>query len=732
MATQFAVDLVFKAQGGGKLRDLSNKLQGLEGTAKKGQKSLEGVGRSASRAGNQAGKAAGGVSKLSRAIGGLVSTYAAIQAAKFVFFKTAELETQTRSLQVLTGSLKEAQGVISELQSFAAVTPFTSTELVETAKRLKAFGVDTEKLVETTKRLGDVAGATGAELSGVATAYGQIQAKGRLQGEELLQLQERGINLQDELQKMYGLTGDEFRKALEKGRFSAEAVELALRNVTEAGGKYANGAIAQSDTLNGRLSTLQDNIGRLAQNIGRQLAPVFEWVINKSIETINYINRLFNQANKIQGYGVDNKTRDRLFSQATQEAKKIALLRGGGGGKLDPAVFNQVKQERFSDLLENYGINKGVVEVEIKPVIDKSGPKIPELLGLDSNKEGGGGTGGAGRLKEQTTQQLKATQGLVFQEGNRLKIAQAADGAQKMITESLVRQLEIQQQYGEKIAEAQSAGEIANLQEAEKLALQTNALTLQTQMTEKVKEMQRPLDDIIASNTIWLADNARIKELVAEGITPALAEAYVEIEKAVAKENEFYTLQLGILEGELARVDANSEIAKKIQEQIDKMRELQGLLPKKEDEAKGGAKEKDGKGATGKIEDYMNKLKAELMDTEGMIVSLAQTVESELGSAMSNAITGLIDGTMTAEQAFSQMFKNIGKAFIDMATQMIAKAIVLKILGIAFGGGTSGGGGGSWGGSGGDAWGGFAGALHIPKLYAVGGYVTGPTNALIG
>jgi hypothetical protein len=56
---------------------------------------------------------------------------------------------------------------------------------------------------------------------------------------------------------------------------------------------------------------------------------------------------------------------------------------------------------------------------------------------------------------------------------------------------------------------------------------------------------------------------------------------------------------------------------------------------------------------------------------------------------MSNAITGLIDGTQTAEQAFSQMFKNIGKAFIDMATQMIAKALVMKVLGI-LGGGSSG------------------------------------------
>jgi hypothetical protein len=66
---------------------------------------------------------------------------------------------------------------------------------------------------------------------------------------------------------------------------------------------------------------------------------------------------------------------------------------------------------------------------------------------------------------------------------------------------------------------------------------------------------------------------------------------------------------------------------------------------------------------------------------------------------MSNAITGLIDGTQTAQEAFATMFKNIGKAFIDMATQMIAKALIMKVLGIL--GGAGGGMGGGFGGAGG-------------------------------
>ena len=169
----------------------------------------------------------------------LALAFGLLEGAKFVFAKTAELEAQSRSLQVLTGSAEKAGQIIKELQKLGAVTPFTSSELIDSAKRLQAFGVSTEKVVATTSRLADAAGATGAELSGLVTAYGQVQAKGRLQGEELLQFQERGIGLQEELNKMYG---DKFQEALKKGQISAEAVEVALIRLTQTGGKYAGGA----------------------------------------------------------------------------------------------------------------------------------------------------------------------------------------------------------------------------------------------------------------------------------------------------------------------------------------------------------------------------------------------------------------------------------------------------------------------------------------------------------
>ena len=82
----------------------------------------------------------------------------------------------------------------------------------------------------------------------------------------------------------------------------------------------------------------------------------------------------------------------------------------------------------------------------------------------------------------------------------------------------------------------------------------------------------------------------------------------------------------------------------------------------------------------GKLAEYMKTLQASIDDTEGQIVSLAKSIEGALANSMSAAIVGLVDGTKTVEQAFADMFASIGKAFIDMATKMLAEKLMLTVL----------------------------------------------------
>ena len=242
--------------------------------------------------GRQSQTASRGVNRLGASVRKLLTGLALLQSARFIIGKGAEIETQRKSLEVLTGSLVKTNQIIKELQAFGAVTPFKSSDLIETAKRLKAFGFETNELVDTTKRLGDIAGATGAELNGIVTAFGQIRAKGKLQQEENLQLLERGVDITSELKKITGLQGTEFESAMRKGEISSKLVNQALLNLTNTGGKYAGGAIAQSTTLAGKFSTLIDNIEALARVIAKTLEPALKNILDIANKALGAINKL--------------------------------------------------------------------------------------------------------------------------------------------------------------------------------------------------------------------------------------------------------------------------------------------------------------------------------------------------------------------------------------------------------------------------------------------------------
>jgi hypothetical protein len=113
-----------------------------------------------------------------------------------------------------------------------------------------------------------------------------------------------------------------------------------------------------------------------------------------------------------------------------------------------------------------------------------------------------------------------------------------------------------------------------------------------------------------------------------------------------------------------------------------------------------------------------------------MIVSLAQSIETSVSGAMAGAVEALVTGSKTVQEVLSEMFAQIGRAFLNMAAEIIAKQLVMIALqGIlkALGGAS----GGSSGGFSGDALSQFN-ASAAQYTFAEGGYVTGPTNAVVG
>ena len=316
-------------------KTLANNTNKLKNRLDKSSRSFRNNGRSARAA-------AGGVRTFTRSIAPLLKALAAIAAARFVFVQTAELETQRKSLEVLTGSLAETNQIISDLQAFGAVTPFTSSELIEQTKRLKAFGFETEELVDSTKRLANVAGATGADLSGIATAFGQIRAKGKLQREEELQLLERGVDITTELKRITKLEGEEFEAAMRKGKIGADLVNQALINLTSEGGAFFGGATKQATTLNGKLSTLIDSVQTLARTIGDILGPSIKFVLDQATRAVQAIDNVFKRFQNIGKIGLGGVLG--AENQARTDAERLTKSKFGDDA-LERNIFGQIKNK---------------------------------------------------------------------------------------------------------------------------------------------------------------------------------------------------------------------------------------------------------------------------------------------------------------------------------------------------------------------------------------------------
>ena len=435
------VDIPVKVRGLQDLEKLERKFEQLERDVSNLTKKLPKASNNIRGFGSAARQASAGFAALNKAMIKVAAVIATIQGASFIFTSTADLESQTKSLEILTGSAEKARDIVKEIQDFSAVTPFTSSDLIDTSKRLKAFGVDTEKLVETTKRLADVSGATGAKINEVALAYGQVQAKGKLQTEELYQLQERGIGIADELKRMYGLQGEEFTKALEKGQISAKAVEQAFINLTSESGKYFNGATAQSETLAGKWSTLIDAVTRLAQNIGKTLGPALKAILTLATNITEAIVGMINKVNQLLGIGTEN-----AIAKLEREIVSLEGRLGSNNGRRDAQYRRDINAKQAQIAL----LKKELKATEKIEAINQpyTGP-LPALLAGNSKSGKSKATKGLTDAEKELNKQLKIQQRLVND------VNQAYDKRVSAITtlEDEIRYLQNAVKYGEEYAD---------------------------------------------------------------------------------------------------------------------------------------------------------------------------------------------------------------------------------------------------------------------------------------
>jgi tape measure domain-containing protein len=192
----------------------------------------------------------------------------------------ADLETMETQFISLTGGAEQAGAMVDQLNQFAAATPFQIEEIAGAARQLLAAGTDISQVNEQLGFLGDIAATSGESIEDITAIFAKVQAKGKVELENLNQLAERGIPIFTALSEATGLLPSQ----LGAGAVTVEQFNATLRGFAEEGG-FAHGAMERlSQTAAGKFSTALDNLKQAGASLGNVLLPYVTAAIDKVTE----------------------------------------------------------------------------------------------------------------------------------------------------------------------------------------------------------------------------------------------------------------------------------------------------------------------------------------------------------------------------------------------------------------------------------------------------------------
>ena len=255
-----------------KTKEFAKKLKEAQAqlnTTAQGLKTAEGYMNSFGDAASGSSKSLAGAIAQGTVMAGVFSKlYSAALSAAEGFISSgieynAQIEKYTTGLTNMLGSAEAAQQAMENIQEDAAKTPFNVDSLVSANQYLISAGENAGYARKTIMALGDAVAATGGgsdELNRMAQNLQQIANTGKATAVDIKQFAYAGINV-------YGILADYTGKStteVQNMTISYDLLTQALQAASEEGGRYYNSMDTQSQTMNGRVSTLQDNVKQLA------------------------------------------------------------------------------------------------------------------------------------------------------------------------------------------------------------------------------------------------------------------------------------------------------------------------------------------------------------------------------------------------------------------------------------------------------------------------------------
>lgn len=227
------------------------------------------------------------IKKLETGLKAVLASAAGKKLYEVLIGSNAEMEQYLTSFEVMLGDARKAKDLMSELNTMAAKTPMELTDVVKNGTLLMNYGVDSDKLIETMTKLGDLAAGNAQKFERVSLAYGQMLAKGKVSGEELRQMTEAGVPLLQALADELGVTAGEMQDLVSKGKIGIPELNAAIESMTTGTGQFAGMMEKQSQTFSGMLSTLSDEAQQFGREVGEDAFGVAKESLSELLDMID-------------------------------------------------------------------------------------------------------------------------------------------------------------------------------------------------------------------------------------------------------------------------------------------------------------------------------------------------------------------------------------------------------------------------------------------------------------
>lgn len=195
----------------------------------------------------------------------------------------AQIEKYTTGFSNMLGNATKAQEVIAKIQQDAAVTPFSVEALTKANQLLIGAGENADYSRKVILALGNAVSATGGtsvELERMAQNLQQIANVGKAASIDIKQFAFAGINIYQVLADYTGKTVQEVKDMT----VSYDVLSKALIAASEEGGRYYNSMDTLSQTMDGRVQTLKDNVTQLVGVLSSGLSETVGQLITKANE----------------------------------------------------------------------------------------------------------------------------------------------------------------------------------------------------------------------------------------------------------------------------------------------------------------------------------------------------------------------------------------------------------------------------------------------------------------